>query len=136
MKIKDEAKPTSDTSVTYFSPSILGGLGRVLLISTIMGILLVPVFLLYAFSRVYFSSSGCLAICGIFKGLVPECLECCSTLAFPNQAILTLRSSRFLVPMARPMMALTSAGFIFLFLLIMSVVAEGRIYEIFVGTAT
>jgi len=50
MKIKDEKKPTADKSVNYYSASILGGLGRVLLISTILGILLIPVFLLCVFS--------------------------------------------------------------------------------------
>jgi hypothetical protein len=85
---REEEKPTSDQSVSYYSPSRLGGVVQVLMVCTIMGILLIPVFLL------------------------------------------------FLVPMSHPMMALTSTAFIFLFAIIMTVVAEGRIYEIFVGTAT
>jgi Family of unknown function (DUF6594) len=88
MKIKDEDKPTSDEVVSYYSPSKLGGLVQVLMVSTIMGVLLTPVFLL------------------------------------------------FLIPMSHPMMAFTSTAFIFLFAVIMTVVAEGRTYEIFVGTAT
>jgi hypothetical protein len=83
-----EKKPTSDTSISYYSPSKLGALVQALMVCTIMGILLIPVFLL------------------------------------------------FLVPMSHPMMALTSTTFIFIFAIIMTVVAEGRIYEIFVGTAT
>lgn len=88
MKTKDEEKPTVDEVVTYYSPSKLGGLVQVLMVSTIMGVLLIPVFLL------------------------------------------------FLVPMSHPMMAFTSTAFIFLFAVIMTVIAQGRIYEIFVGTAT
>ncbi|KAH8779613.1 hypothetical protein BGZ57DRAFT_889339 [Hyaloscypha finlandica] len=42
----------------------------------------------------------------------------------------------FLVPMSHLMMAITSTSFIILFAIIMTVVAEGRIYEVFVGTAT
>jgi hypothetical protein len=88
MKIKEEVKPTSDTSITFYSPLLLRRLGQLLLVSTLMGVLLIPVFLL------------------------------------------------FLVPMSRLNMAVTSSSFIFLFILIMSIIAEGRIYEIFVGTAT
>jgi hypothetical protein len=42
----------------------------------------------------------------------------------------------FLLPMSRLLMALTSAGFILLSILILSIVTEGRVYEVFVGTAT
>jgi hypothetical protein len=80
--------PTLDQSVFYYSPSRLGGVVQVLMVSTVMGILLIPVYLL------------------------------------------------FLVPMSHLMMAITSTAFIILFAIIMTVVAEGRIYEIFVGTAT
>lgn len=88
IKIKEEEMPTLDQSVSYYSPSRLGGVVQVLMVSTIMGVLLIPVYLL------------------------------------------------FLVPMSHLMMAITSTAFIFLFAIIMTVVAEGRIYEIFVGTAT
>ncbi|KAE9380011.1 hypothetical protein N431DRAFT_324088, partial [Stipitochalara longipes BDJ] len=89
MKTKEEEKlPTLDQSVSYYSTSRLGAVVQFLMVCTIMGVLLIPVFLL------------------------------------------------FLVPMSHPMMALTSTSFIFLFAIIMTVVAEGRVYEIFVGTAT
>jgi hypothetical protein len=42
----------------------------------------------------------------------------------------------FLVPMSHLLMAITTASFIFLFALILCVVTEGRVYEVFVGTAT
>ena len=42
----------------------------------------------------------------------------------------------FLVKMSNLMIAFMSAGFIFLFTIILTVVAQGRIYEIFVGSAT
>jgi hypothetical protein len=42
----------------------------------------------------------------------------------------------FLVQMSHLLMAVTTASFIFLFALIMSAVTEGRVYEVFVGTAT
>jgi hypothetical protein len=88
LKEKEEMKPTADQRVTVFSPTRMARFGRALLVSTIMGVLLVPVFLL------------------------------------------------FLVPMSHLLMAMTSAGFILFFALIMSVVTEGRVYEVFVGTAT
>jgi hypothetical protein len=88
LKDKEEMKPTADQRVTVFSPTRMARFGRALLVSTIMGVLLVPVFLL------------------------------------------------FLVPMSHLLMAMTSAGFILFFALIMSVVTEGRVYEVFVGTAT
>jgi len=88
VKGKKEMKPTDDPRVTVFSPTRMARLGRALLVSTIMGVLLVPVFLL------------------------------------------------FLVPMSRLLMVLTSTGFILLFVLIMSAVTEGRVYEVFVGTAS
>ncbi|KAH8799915.1 hypothetical protein F5882DRAFT_514544 [Hyaloscypha sp. PMI_1271] len=84
----EEEMPTLDQSVSYYSPSRLRGVVQVLMVSTVMGILLIPVYLL------------------------------------------------FLVPMSHLMMAITSTAFIILFAIIMTVVAEGRIYEIFVGTAT
>ena len=88
MKTKEDNKPTLDKTVSYYSSSKLHGVVQVLMVSTIMGVLLIPVFLL------------------------------------------------FLVPMSRLMMAFTSTIFIFLFAIIMTVVAEGRTYEVFVGTAT
>lgn len=88
LKSKEEDKPTPDPRVTKFSDAGMGTAGRALLVSTVIGILLVPVFLL------------------------------------------------FLVPMSRLLMAVTSAGFILLFALIMSVVTDGKVYEVFVGTAT
>jgi hypothetical protein len=88
LKTKDEKKPTLDPSAAYYSPSKLGKVVQALMVCTIMGVLLVPVFLL------------------------------------------------FLVRMSHPMMAVISTAFIFLFAIIMTVVAEGRTYEIFVGTAT
>lgn len=81
-------KPTDDQQLTFFSASAERSVGRFLLISSIMLILMIPVFLL------------------------------------------------FLVQMSHLLMAVTTASFIFLFALIMSVVAEGRVYEVFVGTAT
>jgi hypothetical protein len=84
----EEMKPTADRRVTVFSPTRMVRFGRALLVSSIMGVLLVPVFLL------------------------------------------------FLVPMSHLLMAMTSAGFILLFALILSVVSEGRVYDVFVGTAT
>jgi hypothetical protein len=38
--------------------------------------------------------------------------------------------------MSRLLMAVTSTGFIFIFAWIMCAVTEGRVYEVFVGTAT
>jgi hypothetical protein len=38
--------------------------------------------------------------------------------------------------MSHLMMAITTATFIFLFALILCVVTEGKVYEVFVGTAT
>lgn len=81
-------KPSDDEQLTFFSASAERGVGRFLLISSIMLILMIPVFLL------------------------------------------------FLVHMSHLLMAVTTASFIFLFALIMSAVAEGRVYEVFVGTAT
>ncbi len=88
LKEKEEMKPTADPRITKFSSTRMGGLGRALLVSTIMGILITPVFLL------------------------------------------------FLLPMSRLLMAVTSTGFIFIFAWIMCAVTEGRVYEVFVGTAT
>jgi uncharacterized RDD family membrane protein YckC len=81
-------KPTKDSRFTFFSPAAERGVGRFLLVSSILLILMCPVFLL------------------------------------------------FLLPMSHLMMAITTATFIFLFALIMCIVTEGKVYEIFVGTAT
>jgi uncharacterized RDD family membrane protein YckC len=81
-------KPTDDQRLTFFSATAERRVGRFLLVSSIMLILMIPVFLL------------------------------------------------FLVQMSHLLMAVTTASFIFVFALIMSAVAEGRVYEVFVGTAT
>jgi hypothetical protein len=81
-------KPTDDQQLTFFSPSAERRVGRFLLVSGTMLILMTPVFLL------------------------------------------------FLVQMSHLLMAVTTASFIFLFALIMSALTEGRVYEVFVGTAT
>jgi uncharacterized RDD family membrane protein YckC len=81
-------KPTADSQFTFFSPAAERRVGRFLLVSSIMLILMIPVFLL------------------------------------------------FLVPMSHLLMAITTASFTFLFALILCVVTEGRVYEVFVGTAT
>lgn len=81
-------KPTTDLRITFFSPGAERGVGRFLLVSSIMLILMTPVFLL------------------------------------------------FLIPMSHLLMAVTTAAFIFVFALIMSVVTKGEVYQVFVGTAT
>ena len=81
-------KPTSEKQFTFFSQEAESGLSRFLLVSSIMLILMTPVFLL------------------------------------------------FLLPMSHLLMAVTTAGFIFLFALIMCIVTNGKVYEVFVGTAT
>jgi hypothetical protein len=81
-------KPTTDSRFTFFSATAERGVGRFFLVSSIMLILMIPVFLL------------------------------------------------FLLPMSHLLMAVTTAAFIFLFALIMCVVTEGKVYEVFVGTAT
>ncbi|PMD33266.1 hypothetical protein L207DRAFT_518094, partial [Hyaloscypha variabilis F] len=81
-------KPTTDSRFTFFSATAERGVSRFFLVSSIMLILMIPVFLL------------------------------------------------FLLPMSHLLMAVTTAAFIFLFALIMCVVTEGKVYEVFVGTAT
>lgn len=81
-------KSTEDSQFTFFSPTAERAVGRFLLVSSIMLILMTPVFLL------------------------------------------------FLTPMSHVSMSIVTASFVLLFALIMSVVTEGKVYEVFVGTAT